>query len=239
MSSLPTDLSRTLATLSARYADQGPETVLRAAIGEDFLGRIALVSSFGNEAAVLLALVAEVEPALPIIFLDTGKHFDETLGYRDLLIDRLDLKDVRSVGPEAGLIERDDRDGLLWRCDPDACCFTRKVLPLRCALAGFDAWITGRKRYQGDVRTDLPTVEAQDGKIKINPLAAWSRDRIQAEFEARDLPRHPLEAEGFLSIGCAPCTERVAPGADARSGRWAGRAKTECGIHFPVEAAVG
>ena len=239
MSSSLTDLSQTLAMLSTRYADQGPETVLRAAIREDFPGGIALVSSFGNEAAILLALVAEVEPALPIIFLDTGKHFDETLGYRDLLGDHRGLKDVRSVGPEAGLIERDDRDGMLWRCDPDACCFARKVLPLRRALAGFEAWITGRKRYQGDVRADLPVVEAQDGKIKINPLAAWSRDRIQAEFEARDLPRHPLEAEGFLSIGCAPCTERVAPGADARSGRWAGRDKIECGIHFPLDAVAG
>lgn len=236
MSNSPTDLWRTLST---RYADYDPETMLCAAIREDFPGRIALVSSFGNEAAVLLALVADVAPALPIIFLETGKHFGETLTYRDLLVDRLGLTDVRSVAPEAELIERDDPDGLLWRRDPDACCFARKVLPLRRALSGFEAWITGRKRYQGDVRTDLPMVEAQDGKIKINPLVAWSRDRIQAELEARDLPRHPLEAEGFLSVGCAPCTERVAPGADARSGRWAGRAKSECGIHFPVDAVAG
>lgn len=227
--------------LAHRYGGLDGADLLQPLIEDEFPGRIALVSSFGTEAAVTLALAAEIDPALPIVFIDTGKHFGETLRYRDKLIARLGLTDVRSVGPEDEELAGADADGTLWHRKPDACCFLRKVLPLRRALVEFDAWITGRKRYQGGLRGALPTIEAAEGKIKVNPLANWTRERVEAEFEARDLPSHPLEVEGFLSIGCMTCTNRVAPGEahDPRAGRWTGRDKDECGIHQPATALPG
>jgi len=218
--------------LAAAYRELDGQALLEPMIRRLFPGRIAVVSSFGTEAAVLLALVAEINPAVPVIFLDTGKHFEETLDYRDELVAELGLTDVRSVRPDWAALFASDPDGTLWRSRPDACCHLRKVLPLRRALEGFDAWITGRKRYQGAVRWDLPTIEAAGGKVKINPLAGWSLDRIEAAFAARGLPQHPLLADGYLSVGCAPCTQPTAPGTDLRSGRWAGLAKSECGIHL-------
>jgi phosphoadenosine phosphosulfate reductase len=217
--------------LAAAYQGLDGRALLEPMIRRVFPGRIAVVSSFGTEAAVLLALVAEIDPAVPVIFLDTGKHFEETLEYRDELIAELGLLDVRSVRPDWSALLAHDADGTLWRSGPDACCHLRKVLPLRRSLEGFDAWITGRKRYQGEVRWDLPLIEAVDGRVKINPLAGWSLDRVEAAFAARGLPQHPLLADGYLSVGCRPCTQPTAPGTDLRSGRWAGLAKSECGIH--------
>ncbi|MGF1610470.1 MAG: phosphoadenylyl-sulfate reductase [Kiloniellales bacterium] len=212
--------------------------LLRSMIEEVFPGRIAVVTAFGAESAVLLDLVAQVDRDLPVIFLETGKHFPETLAYRDRLIEHLGLSDVRSVVPSAKALAAEDPDGKLWSRDPDRCCTLRKVLPLEAALKGFDAWITGRKRYQGDGRTALEAVELVDGRFKINPLAHWSREAIEHALVERDLPRHPLAAEGYASIGCAPCTRRATcPAADPRSGRWAGLAKTECGIHKAPWAA--
>lgn len=225
------------AALAARYAGRDGADLLRPMIEQEFRGRIALLSSFGAEAAVLLAVTAEVDPAVPVIFLDTGKLFGETKRYRDTLIRRLGLTDVRSVAPDADAVAAADPDGMLWQRDPDACCHLRKTLPMRRALGGFAAWITGRKRHQAATRAALPAVEAAGTQIKINPILDWSRERMDEEFARRDLPRHPLEADGFLSIGCMPCTDRVAPGADPRSGRWAGLAKTECGIHLPPRRA--
>ena len=206
--------------------------LLRTFIQTEFPGRIGLVSSFGSEAALLLHLVAEIDRGLPVIFLDTGKLFGETLRYRDDLVRRLGLTNLRIVKPSADALAAGDPDSLLSHTNPDACCALRKVAPLKQALAGFDAWISGRKRYQGALRQFMPVIEASGEKIKLNPLARWSKEQVEAEFAARDLPHHPLEEDGFLSIGCMPCTERVAPGEDARSGRWAGREKTECGIHL-------
>ncbi len=218
--------------LIRRYGHLDGEALLRPFIEGEYPGRIALVSSFGSEAAVLLHMAAEIDRRLPVVFLDTGKLFGETLRYRDALARRLNLGDLRIVRPEAAALAAGGPDSLLSHRDPDACCGLRKVAPLRNALAGFEAWISGRKRYQGALREFMLVIEASGEKIKINPLARWSRERIDAEFIARDLPRHPLEADGFLSIGCMPCTERVAPDADRRAGRWAGREKTECGIHL-------
>ena len=218
--------------LTRRYGHLDGEALLQPFIEGEFPGRIALVSSFGSEAAVLLHMAAEIDRRLPVIFLDTGKLFGETLRYRDELVRRLNLTDLRIVKPEPADLATGDPDSLLSHRDPDACCALRKVVPLRRALAGFDAWISGRKRYHGALREFMPAIEASGEKIKINPLARWSRERIEAEFAARDLPHHPLEADGFLSIGCMPCTERVAPDSDRRAGRWAGREKTECGIHL-------
>ncbi len=225
------DADRLAGELAATYQGVDGQALLEPMIRRVFPGRIAVVSSFGTEAAVLLALVAEIDPAVPVIFLDTGKHFEETLEYRDELVAELGLRDVRSVRPDWSQLLAHDSDGTLWRTAPDACCHLRKVLPLRRALEGFDAWITGRKRYQGQVRWDLPLIEAVDGKVKINPLAGWSLDRVEAAFAARGLPQHPLLADGYLSVGCRPCTQPTAPGTDLRSGRWAGLAKSECGIH--------
>ena len=223
--------------IAAEFDGLEGRALIERALGDSRLGRIALVSSFGAEAAVLLALVAEAAPATPVIFLDTLRHFGETLRYRDTLVARLGLTDVRSVKPDPAEVARRDPDLTLFQRDPDACCALRKVEPLERALAGFGGWITGRKRFQALTRAALPAVEwaADEGRFKINPLASWSPERVAAEFEARGLPHHPLEADGFLSIGCMPCTERVAPGADPRSGRWSGQAKTECGIHRPAD----
>ena len=203
-------------------------TLLRALIRERFAGRIALVSSFGAESAVLLHLAAGIDPALPVIFLDTGKLFPETLAYRDRLVARFGLRDVRAARPDPAA----DPTGTLWRDDPDGCCGLRKVAPLEAALAPFDAWISGRKRFHGGERSTLPPVEfGADWRIRINPLAGWSAGEIAVCFAANDLPAHPLLARGYRSIGCAPCTRPVRDGEDPRAGRWAGLAKTECGIH--------
>ena len=219
------------------YGDWEAEPLLRVMIRDIFPGRIALVSSFGAESAVLLALVAGVDPATPVLFLDTGKLFPETLVYRDRLVAQLGLKDVRVLEPEPRAIAREDTYGELWRIDADRCCALRKIEPLERGLAGFEAWITGRKRFQGGQRSNLATIEAEpSGRIKINPLAAWSMQQIVSYFAASGLPPHPLEQAGYRSIGCLPCTAPVAPGEDPRAGRWCGRGKTECGIHRPARA---
>ncbi len=231
--------SELAARLALDHAGLDGSALLEPVIRRLFPGRIAIVASFGTESALLLALVADVDPRVPVIFLDTGKHFEETLEYRDQLRNELGLEDVRSVKPDWSRLFERDLDGTLWRRDANACCHIRKVLPLRAALAGFDAWIGGRKRYHGGARWDLPTIEAVDGKVKINPLANWSLGRVEAAFAARGLPRHPLLADGYLSVGCEPCTEPSGPGADPRSGRWAVLPKTECCIHFGGTAGVG
>ena len=206
--------------------------LLQDLVGRTYAGRIALVSSFGTDSAVLLHLLASIDPAVPVIFLDTGKLFPETLAHRDRLCARLGLRDLRTIPPNAAAIASADPGGELWRTEPDICCWHRKVEPLDEALAGFAAWITGRKRFQGASRTALPLIEHEPGgRTKVNPLADWQAADIEHYRAAHDLPRHPLEASGYRSIGCAPCTRPTAPGQDARAGRWAGTGKTECGIH--------
>jgi phosphoadenosine phosphosulfate reductase len=214
--------------LSVLYEGLEGADLLRPMIESEFRGRIALSSSFGAEAAVLLHMVAEIDPATPVLFLDTGKLFGETKRYRRVLSERLGFTDVRDLRPDPSDLEARDRDGVLWQSAPDSCCYVRKVLPLRRALQDFDAWINGRKRFQGGLRHDLPPIEEFEGRIKLNPLANWTRAMLDDYIDAHDLPRHPLIADGFASIGCMPCT---AP-AESRDGRWAGREKTECGIHL-------
>lgn len=218
--------------LCARLADAAPLAILDEAIHRVFPERIGVVSSFGAESAALLGLVAEVAPETPVVFLDTGKLFPETLAYREEIAAALGLGDVRIVRPTAPALAADDPDGDLHARQPDLCCHVRKTLPLVRALRGFDAWITGRKRHHGGDRSDLPLFEVQDGRLKVNPLAAWSADEVAAEIRRRGLPPHPLVAQGYPSIGCVPCTTRAAQGESARAGRWRGQAKTECGIHF-------
>lgn len=227
------DLRHLAAELNRRLAGLSTERVVEEVIREIFYRRLAVVSSFGAEAAVVLQLVAQVDKTVPILFLETGKHFTETLMYRDILIDRFGFTDAREIKPDLADLARLDANGDLWSFTPNLCCHIRKVLPLERALQPFDAWITGRKRYQTSTRAALPLAEAADGKIKINPLANWSPADVQEAFKRFRLPQHPLFDEGYASIGCAPCTRRVETGEDARAGRWAGIGKTECGIHTP------
>ncbi len=223
--------------LSRAYADADSETFLRAMITREFRGRIAVVSSFGTEAAVLLDLVARIDPATPVIFLDTAMHFPQTLQYRDEVVKHLGLTDVRSIGPDPDDLDRQDPNGTLWQWDTDKCCHVRKVLPLARALKGFDAWINGRKQMHGGARVRLPRLEVNGPHIKVNPLAWWTRADVERAFAERGLPRHPMIEQGYQSIGCWPCTE-VSEGPDVRAGRWAGSAKTECGIHTVLAAAL-
>jgi phosphoadenosine phosphosulfate reductase len=216
--------------LAAELRNAHPSTIIADAV-ETFGERLALVSSFGAESAVLLHLASRVDPAIPVLFLDTGMLFAQTLDYRRELTARLGLTDVRDLRPRFEDLALSDPNADLWRTDTDGCCHIRKVLPLDAALDGFDAWITGRKRFHGGQRLRLPVVEEAEGRIKFNPLANWTKLELDAYAEAHDLPAHPLVAAGFPSIGCWPCTEQVADGADARSGRWAGSQKNECGIH--------
>jgi phosphoadenosine phosphosulfate reductase len=228
-----------VAELQRRLGYAPPSQLLSAAIRELFPGRIAVVSSFGAESAVLLHFVAAIDPATPVLFIDTGRHFPETLQYRDRLAAHLRLRDVRSIGPTADEIARLDPDISRSVWDPDGCCAFRKTGPLQRALEGFDAWISGRKRFQSRTRLDLTAFEADERHVKINPLASWSAADLAAYAAEHGLPAHPLVAQGFASIGCAPCTSQVRPGEEPRAGRWRGFDKTECGIHLPLPLAPG
>lgn len=218
---------------------RGTETVemLTGVLRDALAGDVAVVSSFGAESAVLLHLVSQIDPSIPVLFLETGKHFPETLAYRDLLIERLGLTNVINLTPDAEELAKKDETGLRWSYDPDGCCEIRKVKPLAKALARYDASITGRKSFQSSTRANLPRFEVDNsdaqGRLKINPIIDWSPEDIAAYIAEHDLPPHPLVAEGYPSIGCSPCTTKVAEGEDPRSGRWKGWDKTECGIHVP------
>ncbi len=210
-----------------------PQKVLERLLDENFEGGIAAVSSFGTESAVLLHMIAEVDPRTPVLFLDTGMLFPETFAYRDELQEKLGLSDIRVFTPDVEDAAQLDPESMLWSADTDACCGFRKVKPLGRALDGLGAWINGRKRYHGESRSDLPVVEADGPRIKVNPLANFGAQDIQSYFVQHHLPLHPLQKHGFSSIGCMPCTSRTLPGENVRAGRWRGTGKTECGIHIP------
>lgn len=224
--------------LNRMFRGSDTDEWLRAVIEGNLAGDLAMVSSFGAESAVLLHLVSQIDPTVPVLFLETGKHFPETLAYRDLLAERLGLNLV-NLYPDLDDLAKRDETGLRWSYDPDGCCDLRKVRPLEKALAAYDASFTGRKAFQSSTRATLPRFELDNsdaqGRLKINPLIDWDADRIAAYFEEHDLPRHPLIERGFASIGCSPCTRAVKPGEDPRAGRWAGWDKVECGIHKPGE----
>ncbi|MCK9543184.1 MAG: phosphoadenylyl-sulfate reductase [Novosphingobium sp.] len=218
---------------------RGADTVemLSGVLRDRIAGDVAVVSSFGAESSVLLHLVAGIDPATPVLFLETGKHFPETLAYRDTLVAQLGLTNLINLTPDPGLLVKKDENGLRWSYDPDGCCEIRKVLPLADALADFDASLTGRKAFQASTRAALPRFEIDtsdaQGRLKINPLIDWTPDDLARYIAENDLPPHPLVEQGYPSIGCSPCTSKVAPGEDSRSGRWRGWDKTECGIHVP------
>lgn len=225
------DRAPTLAArLDADLRSAHPRAVIEAAF-EAFGPKLALVSSFGAESAVLLHLASQVSQDIPVLFLDTGMLFGQTLDYRQQLAARLGLTDVRDLRPRFADIATKDPRADLWKTDTDACCEIRKVIPLDKALGGFDAWITGRKRFHGGDRLRLSVVEDAPPHTKFNPLANWGKADLDGYIAEHDLPAHPLVAQGFPSIGCWPCTRPVEEGQDVRAGRWAGQDKTECGIH--------
>lgn len=226
--------------LNNLFRGSDTQDMLRGVLRDRLAGDLAVVSSFGAESAVLLHLIAQIDPATPVLFLETHKHFPETVAYRDELVAHLGLTGLQIVEPDAEVLAKKDDNGLRWSWDPDGCCEIRKVIPLAKALAGYDASVTGRKGFQAETRAGLPIFELDTtdaaGRLKINPLIDWNASRLAAYMDEHDLPRHPLVAQGYPSIGCMPCTSKVAPGEDPRSGRWRGWDKTECGIH--VEGAA-
>ena len=227
--------------LNRLYQGSDTREMLTGVLRERVAGDVAVVSSFGAESAVLLHLIASIDPATPVLFLDTGKHFAETLAYRDTLVAQLGLTNLITLTPDAAILAKRDDTGLRWSYDPDGCCEIRKVAPLAAAMANYDASITGRKGFQSATRAGLPRFEIdladKAGRLKINPLADWSSERLAAYVLEHALPAHPLVAQGYPSIGCSPCTSKVLPGEDPRSGRWRGWDKTECGIHVGADAA--
>ncbi len=237
-------MSASLSRLSMFYSEFGAPALLRAMIRDEFPGKIALISSFGADAALLLSMVAEVDRATPVLFLETQKHFPETLDYVAALTDHLSLSNVHWLTPDPALVARIDPAGDLWSTTPNRCCWMRKVEPLDRAVKalGLEALITGRKRYQTSERAQLEKIELDDkGIFRINPLVYYTKEKQREESKLLGLPEHPLLGKGYLSIGCAPCTQPVTEGQDERAGRWAhtigleNEQKTECGIHLPAE----
>jgi phosphoadenosine phosphosulfate reductase len=222
-----------VAALNGRYRHHSATAVLERALNDPEVGNLALVSSFGAESVVLLHLVSVVAPGTPVIFIDTQMLFPETLEYQRELAEKLNLTDLRTIRADRRDTQFEDPDGTLYQFSTDACCHLRKVVPLERALRGFDGWITGRKRFQSGTRAALEFFENEDGKrLKVNPLAHWGREDLEEYIVNNRLPRHPLVAKGYPSIGCAPCTSPVKEGEDPRAGRWRGTHKDECGIHF-------
>lgn len=221
-------------SLNGRFGHLQAEAIIEIAMervgGTD---GIAAVSSFGADSAALLHMVSRLDSTLPVLFLDTGQHFGETLEYRDQLADDLGLKNLRIIYPRPEAVTAHDPDSILHKSDTDLCCEIRKIEPMARAVEPYAAWFTGRKRYQSNTRAEMPAFEAVGPRIRINPLARWTTADQAAYMRKYDLRENPLVAFGYLSIGCFPCTEPVKPGEDERSGRWAGTAKTECGIHLP------
>ena len=221
------------ARLNERYKHHAATEVLRRALNDPDLGRVTMVSSFGSESVVLLHMVSVVAPGTPVLFIDTQMLFPETLEYQAEVAEKLKLTDIRVIRATEREVALNDPDGTLHQFNTDACCDLRKTIPLERELSQFDAWITGRKRFQGGQRTELQFFESEaPSRLRINPLAHWRSQDVQDYLAENNLPRHPLVAKGYASIGCAPCTSPIKPGEDPRAGRWRGSQKTECGIHF-------
>lgn len=225
--------------LEAALSGLGAQGSLKRCLTDIFPGESCIVSSFGTESAVILHMAAEVAPDVPVLFINTGKLFDETLAYRDELARRLGLTNVQTIEPSVHDIAADDPAGTLHKTHPDMCCHVRKTLPLIRALRPYKVWVSGRKRYHGGERSSIPRVEIQDGKLKLNPLYDWDAGALHGYARSRGLPAHPLLEANYPSVGCIPCTAPVAPDEDdPRAGRWAGQDKTECGIHIGTDGTI-
>ncbi|MEO6029324.1 MAG: phosphoadenylyl-sulfate reductase [Candidatus Binatia bacterium] len=220
-----------IANLALRFENAEPEEILRWAV-ERYAPDAALTCSFQHEGVVLAHMLQTIAPETPIVFINTGYHFPETLAYRDLLVERIGFNLVE-VGPAIAKPEVEQTYGPeLFRHDPDRCCEINKVEPLRRALRGVRAWINGRRRDQASTRQALPVLEElPNGMVKINPLLRWAAKDTYEYMTRHAIPLNPLFEQGYTSIGCAPCTRPVLAGEDERAGRWAGRGKIECGIH--------
>lgn len=228
-----------VAHLNDRYRHHAAKAVLERALSDSQVGRIALVSSFGAESVVLLHMLSVLDRSTPVLFIDTQMLFPETLEYQTHVSAHLGLTDVRIIRAQPAALAAHDPEGLLHATSTDACCNLRKVEPMERALTNFDAWITGRKRFQSGTRAALDFFENEgDRRIKVNPLAHWAPKDVQDYMINNRLPRHPMVARGYPSIGCAPCTSPVKPGEDPRAGRWRNETKEECGIHFINGKAV-
>lgn len=226
-----------LDALRLTYGRTTPQNVL-AGVYAEFPEQVALVSSFGADAAVLLHMVSQIDPNFPVLMLDTLMLFQETLDYQAELAARLGLRNIHNLRPaEEDLLLSDPANDLHLR-DTDACCEIRKVLPLERAYARWPVTISGRKRFQAATRSSIEVFEEHDNRLRVNPLADWTAPDIRAYMEAHDLPLHPLVSKGYPSIGCAPCTTPVKPGEDPRAGRWRGTEKVECGIHFGADGRI-
>jgi phosphoadenosine phosphosulfate reductase len=222
--------------LNAAFAGLTAQQILSRLLHGGVAGRVAVISSFGAEAACLLSLIASKEPSTPVVFLDTRKHFAETLVYVDDLMDRLGLTTLVRARPSSAGLELDDPDGELYARDSDRCCYMRKTLPMIGVLRNYDCVLTGRKRFQTPDRSYMDTVEVQDSWLRVNPLADWTREQVLDYLECHGILEHPLVSRGYASVGCEPCTE---PSEDFRAGRWAGTDKTECGIHIARDGKIG
>lgn len=225
--------------LSAALDGLDAQGALRRCLSGIFPGESCIVSSFGTESAVILHMAAQIAPDVPVLFINTGKLFDETQTYRDELSDSLGLTNVHTIEPSPHDLAADDPDGTLHARNPDLCCHVRKTLPLIRALRPYKVWVSGRKRYHGGARSEIPRVEIQDGKLKLNPLYDWTGEDLSAYARQHDLPAHPLLAQNYPSVGCIPCTAPVSEAEDdPRAGRWAGQDKTECGIHVGADGTI-
>jgi phosphoadenosine phosphosulfate reductase len=196
-----------------------------------FGDRFCITSSMGD--AVLAHLASRVAPGIDVVFVDTGYHFAETIGTRDAVAATLPVN-LLTITPVQTVAEQDAEHGSeLFRRDPDTCCALRKVAPLKAALDNYDAWASGLRRQETHDRVIAPVIDWDEGKrkVKVSPLARWSDEQLDAYVAENNILINPLQYDGYPSIGCWPCTSRVTPGEDPRSGRWAGLAKTECGIH--------
>jgi phosphoadenosine phosphosulfate reductase len=224
-------LEKLAADAGRELENAAPEEILRWA-AQTFGGRFCVLSSMAD--AVVVSLAARVKPGIDVVFLDTGYHFVETIGTRDAVAATYDVN-VISVAPQQTVAEQDLSYGKdLFSRDPDKCCALRKVAPMEAALSNYDAWATGLRRDDSPTRANTPVVQwdSRRRKVKVNPIALWTQDVVDAYIADNNVLVNPLVDDGYLSIGCWPCTAKVEPGADARSGRWASRSKTECGIHL-------
>ena len=224
-----------LKEMNAKYIGKSPEQIISLAIN-DFGQRIVYVSSFGTESAIVLHMISKIDKFLPILLLNTHFLFDETLEYKNKLLEKLSLRNFKEIFPDQNTLNNKDFENKLWDINPDKCCEIRKVLPLKKELQFFDAWISGRKSYQSSERRALNVVEFQNNKAVINPLVNFSQKDVEEYFLSYDLPRHPLLSQGYLSIGCKPCTSKCSNVNDMRSGRWINQNKTECGIHLKFDS---
>lgn len=228
----PLPVPERVAALNRRYRGLGATDTLARALKDPQVGRIAMASSFDAESAAILHMISVADPSVPVLILDTGKHFDETLAYQTELAERLGLTDVRVIRPDRRELFRRDPDGILHLADPDACCRLRKIEPFRREIEGFDAWINGRKRFHDGTRRELRLFEDDGGsRIKMSPLANWTRDDVRDYLARYSLPRHPLSMRGYVPVDCAPCPTSVGARENGAARR-RGLEKTEREIHI-------